>query len=51
MLLLIGQWYENREGVISGRSFQPFAVEALLQPLSNLRCVGGCMQAEITACH
>ena len=34
MLLLIGQWYENREGVISGRSFstQPFAVEALLQP-------------------
>ncbi|MCX2589467.1 head-tail connector protein [Proteus vulgaris] len=34
MLLLIGQWYDNREGVISGRSFstQPFAVEALLQP-------------------
>lgn len=34
MLLLIGQWYENREGVIIGQSFstQPFAVTALLQP-------------------
>ncbi len=34
MLLLIGQWYENRENVISGQSFsnQPFAVIALLQP-------------------
>lgn len=34
MLLLIGQWYDNREGVITGSSFstQPFAVEALLQP-------------------
>ncbi|MCG5277795.1 head-tail connector protein [Providencia rettgeri] len=34
MLLLIGQWYENRENAISGQSFstQPFAVSALLQP-------------------
>ncbi|EOV6262262.1 head-tail connector protein, partial [Proteus mirabilis] len=34
MLLLIAQWYENREGVISGQAFstQPFAVTALLQP-------------------
>ncbi|RXN73715.1 phage gp6-like head-tail connector protein [Providencia rettgeri] len=34
MLLLIGQWYESRENVISGQSFstQPFAVTALLQP-------------------
>ncbi|MBS6210444.1 MAG: head-tail connector protein [Proteus hauseri] len=34
MLLLIAQWYENREGVISGQAFstQPFTVTALLQP-------------------
>ncbi|EMX8646047.1 phage gp6-like head-tail connector protein [Providencia stuartii] len=34
MLLLVGQWYENRENVISGQAFstQPFAVSSLLQP-------------------
>ncbi len=34
LLLLVGQWYENRENIISGQSFstQPFAVSALLQP-------------------
>jgi hypothetical protein len=34
MLLLIGNWYENRESVVIGDTAVavPFAVEALLQP-------------------
>ncbi|QLY36012.1 phage gp6-like head-tail connector protein [Citrobacter freundii] len=34
MLLLIGNWYENRESVVIGDTVAevPFAVEALLQP-------------------
>jgi uncharacterized phiE125 gp8 family phage protein len=38
MLLLLGEWYENRESVVVGSSFSasvaplPFAVEALLAP-------------------
>lgn len=34
MLLLIGQWYANRENAVIGSSFssQPLAVSALLQP-------------------